>query len=129
VLVVDTNVVVHLALRGALERLAPHDAAAPALLRSEVTSVLRELAWARELSDEQAMDTLASVEQAPITLAPAGSLDSAAYRLAARLGWKRTYDAEFLALAEKRGCGLVTSDARLARIAERTVGLVALETI
>jgi predicted nucleic acid-binding protein len=90
---------------------------------------MRELAWSGQISDELALDLLAQLDRAPIALAQAGSLDSAAYRLAARLGWKRTYDAEYLALAEARGCGLVTTDARLARVAEQTVGLVPLDAV
>lgn len=128
-IVVDASAVVHLVLRDALARLAPHDAAAPPLLWSESTSTIRQLAWRGDLEDGEAERAIRALVEAPIRQEPAGSLCVHAYRLAVRLGWARTYDAEYLALAERLGVPLLTLDARLARTARDVVGLVPPESI
>jgi predicted nucleic acid-binding protein len=129
VLVVDASAAVHLALRNAAERLAPHEAIAPALLRSEATSALRQLAWRGDLDDAEAESALGRVIGAPIALELPGSLEHEAYRIAVRLGWARTYDAEYVALAARHRCGLLTTDARLARRAAAIVDIAPLESI
>jgi predicted nucleic acid-binding protein len=128
VLVVDASAAVHLVLRNAAERLAPHEAIAPALLRSEATSALRQLAWRGDLDDAEAEAALERVIAAPIALEPP-SLEHASYRIAVRLGWARTYDAEYIALAARNRCALLTTDARLARRAREIVDIAPLESI
>jgi predicted nucleic acid-binding protein len=129
VLVVHASAAVHLALRDALGRLAGRGAHALAPLRSEATSTLRQLAWRGDIEDRHAATALGRLATAPIELEPLGSLGREAYELAGRPGWAKTYDAEYLALAERLGCPILTTDARLARRAERLVGLVPLDTV
>lgn len=50
---------------------------------------------------------------------PAG-LYTRAYAIASELGWAKTYDAEYLALAALLGGRVLTTDARLRRGADRT---------
>jgi predicted nucleic acid-binding protein len=120
---------VHLALRRALDRLVPHVPAAPWLLWSETTSALRQLASRGDIEDGQAEEALGSLERVPLTLASTQELATDAYALAARLGWARTYDAEYVVLAQRLGCPLLTVDARLARTVGKLVDLAPLESI
>jgi predicted nucleic acid-binding protein len=46
-------------------------------------------------------------------------LGATAWRIADDLGWARTSDAEYVALAQLLGCRLVTLDLRLRRGADR----------
>lgn len=100
-----------------------HELIAPPLLWSEVRSALHEARWrgvvASELT-EQARKVFAS---APIRRSSPAALDGEAWAIADELGFAKTYDAEYLALARLQGCRVVTTDARLRRGADR-LGLV-----
>ncbi|MBI2324855.1 MAG: type II toxin-antitoxin system VapC family toxin [Chloroflexi bacterium] len=92
---------------------------APALLWSEVRSSLREAVWRRELASERALDALAKLERAPIAARKHAGLSVKAWEIADQLGWAKTYDAEYIALAVLLKCRLVTLDDRLRRGTER----------
>ena len=65
---------------------------------------------------EEALDRLSS--SAIASRAPAG-LGGEAWRLADEFGWAKTYDAEYVALAQLLRCRLVTLDAALRRSTAR----------
>ncbi len=96
---------------------------APHLLWSESRSALHEARWRREISREQALATLKALEQAPIHARSHPALGSVAWSLADEMGWAKTYDAEYVALARLLGCRLVTLDSRL-RTATARLGFV-----
>jgi predicted nucleic acid-binding protein len=80
---------------------------------SEASSVMHELRWRKEISGELAsiaLDRLAAADVSPHR--PKGLIDEA-WRIADRLGWAKTYDAEYLALARLLKCRLLTTDAKL----------------
>ena len=96
---------------------------APPLLWSEARSVLHEMAWRGEVAVEDVEGARRRLEGAPIGRRSPARLGEEAWRIADELGWAKTYDAEYLALARLLGCRVVTLDARLRRGADRT-GLV-----
>ena len=95
------------------------DLVAPPLLWSEVRSALHEAAWRRDVSREQAIRSLQAFERSGIRKRTHRRLGETAWRIADELGWAKTYDAEYLALADLLGCRFVTLDARLRRGGDR----------
>jgi predicted nucleic acid-binding protein len=92
---------------------------APPLLWSESRSALHEAMWRREISRAQSERSLVALEKAPIRVRTPRALGRTAWELATDLGWAKTYDAEYVALAQLLRCRLVTLDRRLRRGADR----------
>jgi predicted nucleic acid-binding protein len=92
---------------------------APPLLWSESRSAIHEAMWRREISRAQAEQTIEALEAAPIGRRSPRDLGSRAWALADDMGWAKTHDAEYLALAQLIGCRMVTMDGRLRRGADR----------
>lgn len=119
-LVLDASVTVAWCLgAGELAELAPDYRCAPALMWSEARSVLHEHAWRGELSAEQADRARRRLSDADVKLRTHSGLADESWRIADDLGWAKTYDAEYLALASLLGCRLVTVDARLRKGTDR----------
>ena len=124
-IVLDATVAVDAALMPRrLEQLARHSPVAPALLWSEATSALRELVWRERLTADEAHLALARLLDAKIERRASRRLYEEAAALARELGWAKTYDAEYVALARMLGCRLVTLDGRLRRGAGKFAEIV-----
>jgi predicted nucleic acid-binding protein len=96
-------------------RIAPHDIHAPPLLWSEITAALRQRVFRGELTADLAGRSLDALHNAKIQPVGDAQLYRDAYALASRMGWAKTYDAEYVVLAQRLGCPLLTADAKLAR--------------
>ena len=97
---------------------------APALLWSECTSVLREMQYRDEISAALKEAALSRILEGPIQSRSPRRLYVEASRLAVELGWAKTCDAEYVALARMLAAPLLTRDARLVRGASRVLSSV-----
>ena len=119
-LVVDASVALPAcASRDGFDVFGTEELVAPPLLWSESRSALHEALFRREISAAQALRTLDALDHAPIRARTQRRLSRRAWDLANEMGWAKTYDAEYLALAQLLNCRFVTLDARLHRGAAR----------
>lgn len=124
-LVVDAAVVVTGCLsETGLDPLAKEQLVAPYLMWSEASSVLHELRWRKEISSNLASTGLQRLTAADISPRRPKGLTEEAWRIADRLGWAKTYDAEYLALARLLRCRLMTTDAKLKAAGGKLVGVI-----
>ena len=124
--VVDASVLIEVGLAGGqLGPLTGHDLVAPPLALSEVTSTISEMAWRGELPRDRVPAALAYLRATPLTISRPDDLSERAWNVASSLGWAKTYDAEYVALAQLLDAPLLTLDVRLARGVERLIRIVA----
>jgi predicted nucleic acid-binding protein len=97
---------------------------APALLWSEASSALHEMRWRKEISAGLADIAFERLLAAPVSPRSPKRLRREAWRVAEELGWMKTYDAEYVALARTARCRLFTLDARLRRGAGHVVPII-----
>jgi len=86
---------------------------------SEFRSAVHEALWRGAISVPVAATIRSNLLSSPIRERRHHRLDDAAWAMAERLGLAKTYDAEYVALAELLACRLVTLDLRLRRGADR----------
>jgi predicted nucleic acid-binding protein len=75
--------------------------------------VIHEQAWRGIITAAEGAALLGAVDSAPVAVRRPRGLRGRAWEVADRMGWAKTYDAEYCALAELLGVRLVTSDGRL----------------
>lgn len=95
------------------------DPIAPSLLWPETRSALHVAAVRGLITREAAEHALEALESGIVTERRHRRLGREAWAIADDLGWTKTYDAEYLALARVLAAPLATLDRRLARAAVR----------
>jgi predicted nucleic acid-binding protein len=91
---------------------------------SEASSVLHELRWRSQISDELATIALDRLIGAPVSPRRPKGLVAEAWRIANEFGWAKTYDAEYLALARMLKCRLLTTDSKLKSAGSKIVHVI-----
>ncbi|HXN38650.1 MAG TPA: type II toxin-antitoxin system VapC family toxin [Solirubrobacteraceae bacterium] len=76
-----------------------HELVAPQLMLVEASSVLHEMAWREEITKPRAEIMLDRLLKAPVKVRTPSGLVRTAWRVADELGWAKTYDAQYSALA------------------------------
>lgn len=123
--VIDASAAIHGSLiENALLGWTVERFAAPTLIWSEVASGLSQIRWRGEISDDELTAALVRFRQLPIDSVPSADLMADAIALAHSMGWAKTYDAEYVVLAERIGVPLLTIDARLRRSVEHRIAVV-----
>lgn len=120
-LVLDSSAALRAASsNGARAELSTHELLGPPLLWSEVHSAVHEALWRRDIEEHAALSILEAFGALGLRRRSPSRLQAVAFDLASELGWAKTYDAEFLALAKLEQALVLTTDARLRRGADRT---------
>lgn len=115
-LVIDAGATLHLLSSRHVDLASDTRLFAPPLLWSEVLSALRAARWRGEIPVEPARIVRERLRTTPIDrFADQARLHDRAWEIADQLGWTKTYDAEYVALADILRLPLLTTDARLRR--------------
>ena len=120
------------ALRLAADRAAvgdEHQLLAPTLLRSQVLSSLYQAVQRNELTKTEADAQLAYVRGLRMRLLGDRVLQDVAWKIADRLGWSDTLDAEYVALTQLQADALITLDRGLAAAVGDVVTLAPIESL
>ena len=119
-LVIDANVALAVAASVEGTRLLHgFDPVAPGLLWPETRSALHVARARGAITRETGERALAVLDSGVVSERRHRRLGREAWAIADRLGWTKTYDAEYLALARLLEAPLATLDRRVARAAER----------
>lgn len=119
-LVVDATVTIaSVGSADGFKTLGDADLVAPALMWSEARSTLHLGLLKGKVGAQHARLQHEHLESCPVRRVDEPDLGRTAWKIAEQFGWGRTYDAEYVALAQILGCRLVTLDGALRRGADR----------
>jgi predicted nucleic acid-binding protein len=110
--------------RGEVAVAGEHQLVAPALIRSQVLSLLYETVRRGEVATADAERQLDVIRGLRMRLLGDRVLQRVAWRLADQLGWPDTFDAEYVALTQLQADALVTLDPEMADAVKGLVTVV-----
>jgi predicted nucleic acid-binding protein len=106
-----------------------HQILAPALLRSQLLSLLYQAVRRGEMTRKDAGLRLSYVRGLRIRLLGDRVLQDVAWQVADQLGWPDTLDAEYVALTKLQADALITLDRQLARAVRDLVTVAPIEAL
>jgi predicted nucleic acid-binding protein len=106
-----------------------HHLLAPALLRSQMLSLLYQTVRRGEMTEEDAERRLFYVQGMRIRMHEDYLLQKAAWKVADQLGWPDTFDAEYVALTQLEADALITLDRQLAGAVKDLVTVAPIEAL
>lgn len=106
-----------------------HQLLAPTLLRSQLLSLLYQAVHRGDLTKQDAERQLDYVRGLRIRLLGDRVLQNVAWKVADRLGWSDTLDAEYVALTQLQADALITLDDRLASAVQDLVTVAPIEAL
>ena len=106
-----------------------HKLLAPTLLRSQLLSMLYRAVCQGEMTKNDADRHLAYVHRLKMRLLGDRVLQSVAWKIADRLGWPDTFDAEYIALTQLQADAFITLDGELASSVKDLVVLAPFEAL
>jgi predicted nucleic acid-binding protein len=126
--VIGPDVAVRLAREQAVIR-GEHQLLAPALLRSQMLSLLYQAVRRGEISRKEADRQLEYVRALRMRLLGDRVLQKVAWKAAGLLGWADTFDAEYVALTQLHADALITLDRQLAHAVRDLVPVAPIEAL
>ena len=126
--VIGPDVAVRLAREQAVIR-GEHQLLAPALLRSQVLSLLYQAVRRGEMTRKEAERQLEYVRGLRMRLLGDRVLQKVAWKVADQLGWSDTYDAEYVALTQLQADAFITLDGQLAHAVKDLVTVASIEAL
>jgi predicted nucleic acid-binding protein len=106
-----------------------HQILAPALLRSQLLSLLYQAVNRGEMTKKDAEQRLDYVRGLRMRLLGDRVLQNVAWKVADQLGWSDTLDAEYVALTQLHADALVTLDGQLAHAVKDLVTVAPVEAL
>jgi len=112
--VVDCETLLRIAA-GEVKVAPEHKLVAPTLVRSQALAALYDAARRGEITAAEGMERVTRINSLKVRFLGDKVLQRTAWRVADKLGWDTTYDAEFVALTQLQADAFVTADTELAR--------------
>jgi predicted nucleic acid-binding protein len=106
-----------------------HHLLAPALLRSQMLSLLYQAVHRGEMTKEDAERRLFYARGMRIRLLEDHELQNAARNVADQLGWPDTFDAEYVALTQLQADALITLDRQFADVVKDLMAVAPIEAL
>lgn len=112
--VVDCDTLLRIAA-GETKVAAEHELVAPTLVRSQALAALYEAARRGEISTAEGIERVTRFNSLKVRFLGDKVLQRTAWKVADKLGWETTYDAEFVALTQLQADVFIAGDADLAQ--------------